>query len=89
MKPLRFKPLVFAVTIFGLVTYVLCIVFDLIFPRWAMTEIWQILLPGFTGLDWGSFFVGLIGIVGYGIYVSAVFAAIYNFFRSDKLPELK
>jgi len=89
MRPLRFKPVALAFIGFGLITYILCFVFDLIFPKWAMTEIWTILLPGFTGLNWSSFFVGLIGIVGYGLYVAAVFVPIYNFFRTEQLPELK
>ncbi len=89
MRPLRFKPVLFAVTGFGILTYVLCFIFDLIFPQWAMTEIWNILLPGFTGLNWASFFIGLLGVIGYGIYISAVFVPIYNFFRVEKLPELK
>ncbi len=89
MRPLRFKPIALALTSFALITYVLCFAFDLVFPQWAMTEIWRILLPGFTGLNASSFFIGLVGVAGYGLYVSAVFVPIYNFFRSDQLPELK
>lgn len=89
MRPLRFKPIALSVTAFGLATYILCIAFDLVFPKWAMNEIWEILLPGFNGLNWPSFVIGLIGIIGYGIYISAVFVPIYNFFRVEKLPELK
>ncbi len=89
MRPLRFKPIALAVTSFGVLTYILCNIFDLIFPKWAMDEIWQILLPGYTGVNWPSFFIGLIGIIGYGLYIAAVFVPIYNFFRSEKLPELK
>ncbi len=89
MRPLRFKPVLLAVTGFGMLTFVLCIIFDLIFPQWAMTEIWDILLPGFTGLNWASFFLGLLGVLGYSLYISAVFVPIYNFFWVEKLPELK
>ncbi|MFQ5798051.1 MAG: DUF5676 family membrane protein [Candidatus Binatia bacterium] len=89
MKPLRFKPIAFAVTSFGVITYVLCIIFDLIFPQWAMYELWEILLPGFVWLSWGSFFIGLIGVVIYGFYIAAVFVPIYNYFGKAKLAELK
>lgn len=89
MRPLRFKPIALGVTSFGLITYILCIIFDLIFPNWAMNELWEILLPGFTGVNWSSFFIGLIGIIGYGLYISGVFVPIYNFFRGDNLPEVK
>ncbi len=89
MKPLRFKPIALTVTAFGAITYILCVLFDLIFPQWATYQIWEILLPGFIWISWSSFFIGLVGIIGYGIYIAAVFVPIYNFFRSDKLPELK
>lgn len=89
MRPLRFKPAALALTTFGVITYVICIVFDLIFPQWAMNELWEILLPRFTGVNWASFIIGLIGIVVYGLYVSAVFVPLYNNFRGDKFPELK
>lgn len=89
MRPLRFKPVLLTVIGFGVLTFVLCIIFDLIFPQWAMTEIWDILLPGFTGLNWASFFLGLLGVLGYSLYISAVLVPIYNFFRVEKLPELK
>lgn len=83
MKPLRFKPFALAVTTFGVITYILCIIFDLIFPQWAMYQLWEILLPGFTGINWTSFFVGLVGMIGYGIYISIVFVPIYNYFRNE------
>jgi hypothetical protein len=89
MKPLRFKPVAFAVTTFGVITYILCILFDLIFPQWAMYQLWEMLLPGFTGINWSSFFIGLAGILAYGIYISVVFVPIYNYFRSGKLAEVK
>lgn len=87
MKPLRFKPVAFAVTSFGVITYVICILFDLIFPQWTMVRVWESLLPGFTGLDWGSFLIGLIGMAVYGFYTAAVFVPIYNFFQAEKLPQ--
>jgi len=89
MRPLRFKPMFFAVTSFAVLTYVLCFIFDLIFPRESMTEIWTILLPGFTGLNWASFFIGLLGVIGYSVYILAVFVLIYNIFRVEKMPEMK
>jgi hypothetical protein len=89
VKPLRFKPVALAITSFGVITYILCMIFDLIFPQWAMTQIWEILLPGFKSFSWSGFFIGLVGMIGYGIYIAAVFVPIYNFFRGDKFPEVK
>lgn len=89
MRPLRFKPVALAVTTFGVITYILCLVFDLIFPQWAMYKIWEILLPGFTWISWGSFFIGLAGVIVYGFYIAAVFVPLYNNFSGTKLPEVK
>ena len=89
MKPLRFNPVAYALATFGAITYILCILFDLVFPQWAMYELWQILLPGFTWISWGSFFIGLIGIIAYAVYIAAVFVPIYNYFQVGKLPEVQ
>ena len=62
------------------VSYVLCVAFDLIFPRQAMYMSWMRLLPGFTWLTWGSFFLGLVESFAYGIYTSLVYCPLYNLF---------
>jgi len=63
-------------------TYTFCVAFDLAFPEMAMFAAWQKLLPGFQGLDWKSFFVGLVESYGYGWYFALVWAPLYNFFAS-------
>ncbi|MDQ7066451.1 MAG: DUF5676 family membrane protein [candidate division KSB1 bacterium] len=89
MKPLRFKPVAFAITGLGIITYILCFLFDLVFPAMSMVAIWEIVLPGFKGLDLKSFFIGLIDVTLYGIYIAAVFVPLYNNFYSTELPEVK
>lgn len=89
MNALRFKPVALASIGFGLITYVLCIVFDLVFPQWAMYKLWEILLPGFAWISWGSFFIGALGIIVYGLYIAAVFVPIYNYFQKGTYPEMK
>jgi len=88
MNKLRFKPVAAAVTTFGSLTYIICVIFEFIFPQWAMYELWEILLPGFTWISWGSFFIGLAGIIVYGFYIAAVFVPVYNYFRGNDLPEI-
>jgi hypothetical protein len=56
------------------------VLFDLWFPTLAMNAVWSPLLPGFSWLDWGSFFVGLIESFAYGWYVALVFGPLFNFF---------
>ena len=64
---------------FLVVTYILCIVFDLWFPNYAMNSVWSPLLPGFTWLTWPGFFLGLAEAFSYGWYIALVFAPIHNF----------
>lgn len=81
MRFLDWKVLGLAAGTFLSLTYVLCILYDLIFPEHAMFEAWYRLLPGFKWLTWGSFFLGLVESFLYGIYIGLVFAPLYNFFN--------
>ncbi len=63
-------------------TFVICILFDLLFPEMAMYPVWKPLLPGFTWLTWPSFFLGLIETFAYGWYVALIFGPLYNFFAA-------
>jgi hypothetical protein len=67
---------------FLVVSYVLCVLFDLWFPVQAMNPVWSPLLPGFTWLTWPSFFLGLVETFAYGWYVALVFGLLYNFFAA-------
>lgn len=67
---------------FLLITYVLCVLFDLWFPELAMNPVWSPLLPGFVWISWQSFFIGLVESFAYGWYVALVFGPMYNFFTS-------
>ena len=68
--------------VFLVVTYVLCVLFDLWFPTQAMHPVWAPLLPGFTWLTWPSFFLGLVEAFAYGWWVALVFGPVYNFFAA-------
>jgi len=68
-----------SLSIFFVVTYVLCVLFDLWFPGLAMYPVWSPLLPGFTWLSWPSFFLGLAETAGYAWYIALVFGPIYNY----------
>ncbi len=66
--------------LFLAITYVLCVIFDLIFPQQAMYQTWLRLLPGFTWLSWRSFLLGLVESFAYGWYVALMFGPLFNFF---------
>lgn len=66
--------------LFFVISYVLCVGFDLLFPGQAMYQTWLRLLPGFTWLTWQSFLLGLVESFAYGWYVALVLGPLYNFF---------
>lgn len=68
--------------LFLVLTFVLCVLYDLWFPGEAMNQTWLRLLPGFTWLSWPSFFLGLAESFAYGWYVALVFGPLFNFFAA-------
>lgn len=60
------------------VTYVLCVLWDMALPQYAMRQVWAPLLPGFTWLSIGSFALGLVETFVYGVYGGVFFAYLYN-----------
>lgn len=71
-----------SLSLFLVITYVLCVGFDLIFPDQAMHASWERLLPGFTWLTWSSFVLGLVESFAYGWYVALILGPLYNFFTT-------
>lgn len=66
--------------LFLAITFTLCVIFDLLFPAYAMNSSWGMLLPGFEWLSVSSFIIGLIETYLYGWYVAIVFVPIFNWF---------
>ena len=62
------------------ISFVLCVLFDLVFPGYAMNEAWASLFPGFTWLSWPSFLIGLVESFAYGWYIAMIFGPLYNLF---------
>lgn len=79
---LHWKPVGLALGSFLALSFVLCVIWDLLIPGQAMYQSWMQLLPGFIWLTWGSFFLGLVESFLYGIYVGVVFVPLYNFFSA-------
>lgn len=66
--------------LFLALTFVICVLFDLLFPAYAMNPAWSIFLPGFKWLSTGTFMIGLLEAFLYGWYAAFVFVPIYNWF---------
>ena len=73
-----------ATSLFLAITFTLCVVWDLVFPEYAMYHSWRALLPGFEWLSWKSFFLGLFESWGYGWYFALIWVPIYNFLAMRK-----
>jgi len=71
-----------ASSLFLMISFALCVAFDLLFPGQAMYESWQRLLPGFQWLSWRSFLLGLVESYGYGWYFALVWVPLYNVFAA-------
>jgi len=71
-----------ASSLFISISFMLCVVFGLLFPQNTMYEAWQPLLPGFEWLSWQSFFLGLVESYMYGWFITLIWVPLYNFFGS-------
>jgi hypothetical protein len=89
MKGLSIKTVGLALSALFTVSYVLCVLFDLVFPGWAMYQVWQGLLPGFSWSAVG-FLIGLVETVLYGFYIAVIYVPVYNYLqRRYETPELE
>jgi hypothetical protein len=69
-----------ALGLFFAITFALCVLFDLIFPGYAMYPAWKALFPGFVWLTWSGFIIGLVESFAYGWYAAIILVPLYNFF---------
>ena len=75
-------PLGLSFSAFGVITYVLCILFGIFVSDQGMHRLLSELLPRFTWITWPSFFIGLVWSFVYGWYVAIVFVPLFNFFSA-------
>jgi len=69
-----------ATSLFFLMSFIICVAFDLILPEQAMYTVWLKLLPGFTWISWRSFLLGAIESYAYGWYIALIWVPLYNYF---------
>ncbi len=83
MKTLAFWPLAWTLAVFAAVVFTLDVLAGLLFPNWyVMQKAWELLLPGYTFISWGAFFIGLVESFVGGFLTAVLFVPIYNFFHS-------
>jgi len=71
-----------ALAAFLTLTYLLCIIFDFLFPQFTMWQAWYRFLPGFEWLTFTGFLIGLAEVIFYGFYIGWLFTWIYDFVNS-------
>ena len=68
-----------SLSIYSVITYVLCILFYLAYPEaGGAHKLLTLMLPWFDLLSWTSFVAGLVQSYLLGWYVALVFGPIYN-----------
>lgn len=88
MKTLHFWPIAWTLSVFAAVVFTLDMLFGALFPNWwVMQKIYEFLLPGFTLLSWGTFFLGLVESFVGGFLTAVLFVPIYNYFISREAPK--
>ena len=61
-------------------TFVLCVLFGLLFPSATMYQVWLPLLPGVSWISWPSALLGLVESFAYGWYIAVIFVPVLNYF---------
>ena len=89
MKTLHFWPIAWTLAIFSAVVFTFDILAGLLFPHWwVMQNLYEFLLPGFTFISWGTFFLGLVESFIGGFLTAALFIPLYNYFISREAPKV-
>lgn len=77
---LPFAAVGMSLSLFLLISHLLCVAAGLVAPSWGLHRPWLEFLPGFTWLSWPSFLLGAGESFAFGWYIGAVFVPLYNFF---------
>ena len=90
MKTLPLWPIAWTLAIFAAVIFTLDILLGVLFPNWwVMQKVYELLLPGFTFISWGTFFLGLVESFAGGFLTAVLFVPLYNFFTGREVAETR
>jgi len=88
MKTLPFWPIAWTLAVFAAVVFTLDVLLGVLFPNWwVMQKAYELLLPGFTFISWGAFFLGLVESFIGGFLTAVLFVPIYNYFIGREAPK--
>ena len=69
-----------ALSMFFVITYLICIASGLVLPDWKLHEPWLQFFPGFEWLTLQGVLIGLIESIAYAWYVAVLFGWLFNVF---------
>ena len=75
-------PLGLTLGCFLVITYIGCVLYGLLGFQQGMHQLLFQIIPGFTWINWPSFFIGLFWNFVWGWYIALVFAPLFNFFTA-------
>lgn len=78
-----------SLSVFLAATFTFAVLFDLWVPGDKMYGTWLQLVPGFTALNWTSFFLGFGWSFLTGGYVALVFAPLFNLMVGHRQNEMR
>ncbi|MFH1185526.1 MAG: hypothetical protein V1755_10880 [Chloroflexota bacterium] len=88
MTTLRLWPIARTLAVFSAVMFTLDVLLGVLFPSsWVMQKAWELLLPGFTFISWGTIFVGLVESFIGGFLTAAVFVPVLNYLVGREAPK--
>lgn len=73
-----------SISLFFVISYILCIALGLVVPDWEMHKPWLQFFPGFQWLTLKGVLIGLAEAFVYGWYVGLIFGPLYNYFASRR-----
>jgi hypothetical protein len=83
MKPLSVWPVAWTLAVFSAVVFTLDVMAGLLFPNWwVMQNLYELLLPGYSFIGWGTYFLGLVEVFVGGFLTAVLFVPILNFFTA-------
>lgn len=74
------KELGLALSVFFVISYVLCIASGLVLPDWELHKPWLQFFPGFEWLTLQGVLIGLVESIIYAWYVAVLFGWLFNAF---------
>lgn len=90
MKTLPFWPIAWTLAIFATVIFAFDMLLGVLYPDWwMMQKIYEFLMPGFTFISWGTFFLGLFESFVGGFWLAVLFVPIYNYFARRAARDMR